>query len=286
MIRVLIGKSVGDAWLLLFGLLLLMFLFPWIFAWASGMISLGAFSDFLARALPPQLQRMWGVPINELATPAGRLALVWVHPLMLLGALTWAIARGSDCVSGEIGRGSMEMLLAQPVSRTSVYATHAVVTILGSAIMATAAWAGTAIGVHTREMYADVSATRYIAPAANYFGLMLCFGGLAALASSCDSLRWRTVAIMVSAYVVSVVLTIAGQVSTRWGWLQYLSILTPYKPQTMVAHSDIAWQFFSERDGQTMLGLGGNQAVLFLLGLCAYVAGGIIFARREIPAPI
>lgn len=284
--RVLIGKSIGDAWLLWFGLLLLMFFFPWIFAWASGMISLGAFSDFLTRALPPQWQRMWGVPISELATPAGRLALVWVHPLMMLGALTWAIARGSDCVSGEIGRGSMEMLLGQPVSRTSVYATHAVVTVLGSAVLATAAWCGTAVGVHTREMYADVAVSRYIASAANYFGLMLCFGGLAALASSWDSLRWRTVAIMVGAYIVSVMLTIAGQVSPRWGWLQYLSILTPYKPQTMVAHNDIAWQLLSERDGQTVLGLGGNQAVLIVLGLSAYVGGGVIFARREIPAPI
>lgn len=284
--RALVGKSIRDGRLLFFGLLLLMFLFPWLFAWASGMISLGAFSDFLTRALPPQWQRMWGVPISELATPAGRLALIWVHPLMVLGALTWAIARGSDCVSGEIGRGSMEMLLAQPVSRTCVYATHALVTVAGSALLAVAAWCGTAIGVHTREMYADVAVTQYAAPAANYFGLMLCFGGLAALASSCDSQRWRTVAVMVGTYIVSVALTIAGQVAPRWGWLQYLSILTPYKPQTMVAHSDVAWQFLRERDGQTVLGLGGCQLVLIALGAGAYLAGGIIFARREIPAPI
>ncbi len=53
----LLRKTIGDAMLLFIALLLLMFFFPWIFAWASGMISLGAFSDFLTRALPPQWQR-------------------------------------------------------------------------------------------------------------------------------------------------------------------------------------------------------------------------------------
>lgn len=282
----LLRKTIGDAMLLFIALLLLMFSFPWIFAWASGMISLGAFSDFLTRALPPQWQRLWGVPISELTTPAGRLALVWVHPLMMIGALTWAIARGSDCVSGEIGRGSMEMLLAQPVRRTSIYVTHAAVSIAGSALLATAALCGTTLGLRTREMYADVSWIRFIAPAVNMFALMVCFGGLAAFASACDSQRWRTIGIMVGVYVVAVVLTIAGQVSPAWSWLQYFSVLTPYKPQTMVAHSDMAWQLLGERNGHAALGLGGCQLVLAGLGAASYLAGAVVFARREIPAPI
>ena len=49
---------------------------------------------------------------------------MYVHPLVLFSAVIWAIMRGSDCVSGEIGRGTMEMLLAQPVRRTSLYTAH------------------------------------------------------------------------------------------------------------------------------------------------------------------
>ena len=42
----------------------------------------------------------------------------------------FAIARGSDVVSGELGRGTLEMLLAQPVSRLQVLYTQAAVTLV------------------------------------------------------------------------------------------------------------------------------------------------------------
>src|SRR5262245_9972930 len=101
--RALFGKCVNDSKLLLGAIFLLMFGFPFVFLWASGMISLPAFSEFLASALPREWQKVWGVPIGQVATPAGRAALVYVHPFVMTSAVVWAIARGSDCVSGEIG---------------------------------------------------------------------------------------------------------------------------------------------------------------------------------------
>ena len=134
MIRALLAKVIGDAKWLFVAIFVLMFFFPWVFLWASGKISLPAFSNFLASALPREWQQLWGVPFSQVATPAGRAALVFVHPLIVFSAAIWTVARGSDCVSGEIGRGTMEMLLAQPVRRTTVYATQAFVTIIGQRV--------------------------------------------------------------------------------------------------------------------------------------------------------
>jgi ABC-2 type transport system permease protein len=221
------------------------------------------------------------------ATPAGRVALVWVHPLVTLGALVWAIARGSDCVSGEIGRGTMEMLLAQPVRRISVFATQAIVTILGSALLATAVWCGTAAALFTTSLYEQVQVARFIPPAINLFALMVCLSGMTALLSSCDNQRWRTIGIMGACYVVSVSLAIAGQISDRWHWLRYISFVSLYKPQTMVAHPDKAWSLLTHADNPaTTLGLGGCQLLLFGIGIVCYAVGAMIFTRREIPAPI
>jgi ABC-2 type transport system permease protein len=287
MIGPLIARTVRDARLLFAATLVLMFFFPWLFIWGTSKISLPAFSDFLTRALPQEWQQAWGVPFSEVATPAGRVALIWVHPLIMLGGLTWAVARGSDCVSGEIGRGTMEMLLAQPVRRISVYATHAAVTIIGSGILAFAAWCGLAIGLLTTQMHHEVAASRFIPPAINFFAFMVCTGGMSALASSWDSQRWRTVGIMAAVYVGSVALSIAGQMSQSWRWLRYLSFLNVYRPQTMVARAEAAWLLVAHKEnGAAQLGLGGCQLVLFGLGLAAYIAGAIIFTRREIPAPI
>jgi hypothetical protein len=167
-------KAINDSKLLFAAVFVLMFGFPLVFLWASGMISLPAFSEFLTNALPRSWQRVWGVPISQVATPAGRAALVFVHPLVMSSGVVWAITRGSDCVSGEIGRGTMEMLLAQPVRRVSVYASQAIVTVAGSMLLAAGAWCGTAIGLRLSTMYAGVSAGLYVAPAINLFGLMVC----------------------------------------------------------------------------------------------------------------
>lgn len=287
MIRALCAKSIGDAKLLFAALVAVMFIFPWLFIWMSSKISLPAFSDFLANAIPQQWQRLWGVPFSEVATPAGRVALVYVHPMIVFGAAVWAVARGSDCVSGEIGRGTMEMLLAQPVRRTALYATQALVTISGSVVLASATWCGTAIGLGTVVLSENLSAARFIPPAVNLFGLMVCLGGMSALASSWDNQRWRTVGLMGAWYVLSTVLAVVGHVADGWHWVSYTSFMSAYKPQTMVARPAEAWSLLAYRDGAVIgLGLGGQPLVLLGLGLLCYVAGAVIFSRREIPAPL
>src|SRR3954451_18832278 len=184
MIRALCGKAFSDAKWLFAAFFALMFFFPWLFLWASGKISLPAFTNFLASALPREWQQVWGVPFSQVATPAGRAAIIIVHSLIVFSAAVWTVARGSDCVSGEIGRGTMEMLLAQPVRRTAVFATQSFVTIAGSALLAIAAWCGTALGLRAGRLYESVSPALYIPPAINLFALMVCLGGMTALISS------------------------------------------------------------------------------------------------------
>lgn len=285
--RTLLAKSFGDARLLLAALAVVMFFFPWLYAWATSLISMPAFSEFVSNALPKQWQNAWGVPISEVAKPAGRVALVYVHPIIVFSSIVWAIARGSDTVAGEIGRGTMEMLLAQPVRRTSLYASQALVTVLGSAVLAASVWCGTAVGLRSSPLYEDVSPLLFVPSAINLFGLMVGVGGFAALVSACGSQRWRAVGIVVAWYVASAMVAIANSVIGQRSWWRYLSLLNSYKPQLLVARHDTAWDFFRYReDAVAGLGLGGHQFVLFAVGLLCYVAGAVVFSRREIPAPI
>ncbi len=287
MIRALLAKAVSDAKWLFGALALLLFFFPWLNIWVSSMISMPAFSEFLASALPKRWERISGVPFSQIATPAGRVALVYIHPMIVFGSAAWAITRGSDCVSGEIGRGTMELLLAQPVRRTTVYWTQAAVTICGSALLAVAVWCGTAMGLATIASQQSVSAALFVPPALNVFAVMVCLGGISALASSWGTQRWRTVGLLGAFYVVSTLLTVVGQASDQWHWLRLIAFTTAYKPQTMVARPDDAWSLFSFQDGVLDgLGLGGLQALLIFVGSLAYLSGALIFSRREIPAPV
>jgi ABC-2 type transport system permease protein len=287
MIRALLAKIIGDAKWLFIAILVLMFFFPWVFLWVSGKISLPAFSNFLTSALPREWEQVWGVPFSQMATPAGRAALVFVHPLIAFSMAIWAVARGSDCVSGEIGRGTMEMLLAQPVRRTTVYATQSLITIVGGALLALAVWCGTTLGLRAGQLYEHLSAALYIPPTINLFALMVCVGGMSALVSSCDSLRWRTIGLMAGWYIFSTVLDVVGQISDRLNWLSSASFLSAYKPISMVARPEEAWSLLAHQSGTiTGLGLGGQVVVLFVIGITCYVAGAVVFNRREISAPL
>ena len=80
---------------------------------------MNAFQDILLRAIPEDWQKLSGVPFAEVATHVGRVALAFVDPVVVLAATVWGVTRGSDAVSGQLERGTMEMLLAQPVRRRS-----------------------------------------------------------------------------------------------------------------------------------------------------------------------
>jgi ABC-2 type transport system permease protein len=83
------------------------------------------------------------VPLSHLLSYPGRIALAYDEPIVVFTISIFAIARGSDAVSGELNRGTLEMLLAQPVSRVQVLATQAFVTLGSLLLLSLATWAGT-----------------------------------------------------------------------------------------------------------------------------------------------
>ncbi len=153
--------------------------------------------------------------------------------------------------------------------------------------MAVAVWSSIAAGLATVTLPEPVSASLYLPATVNLFGLLFALGGMAALASSFDGQRWRTIGILGVWYAFSMLLVIASRISDEWQWLEYFSFFHTYNPQTMVAHPEEACTFWEYQDNAIVgLGLGGHQLVLLGIGLACYVVGAIVFNRREIPAPL
>ena len=55
----------------------------------------------------------------------------WNHPVIVLTVLGWAISRGSAAVAGEIERGTLDLTLSRPVSRSTYLLTQVAFTLLG-----------------------------------------------------------------------------------------------------------------------------------------------------------
>jgi ABC-2 type transport system permease protein len=263
-----------EAQLLLVSLAAVNFIFSIVYVWLTSQVDLGALATFL-KALPESFERVAGVPFGAIATPTGRLAMAYVDPVTVFTAVAWGIARGSDCISGELGRGTMELLLAQPVRRSAVVVVQGIVTTLGSVVIAAASWLGMWVGVHFTGLEDGVDIWRFVPAALNLFGFMFFLAGFSTLVSACGRDRRRTVGVVAGFYLLQVLMKVVGRAATGWEALLYGTFITAFEPQSLAIHPATAWVDVARADG-----------LLIVLGLICYAAATLVFCRRDLPAPL
>lgn len=271
--RALWGKAVTDGRALLIGLMVLVFGFCWVAAWLATKVDIGALGIFL-KTLPSFISDILGMPISMLTTPQGQISVVFLHPIVVFSAVAWGIARGSDCINGEHNRGTLEMLLAQPVRRSEIVLSQSAVTMLGAALISLAAWSGLFMGMTLTGVAQQVPPSIAIPSTLNLLGLSCCMTGITTLVSSLQTYRWKTIGIVVGIYFVSLILKTIARTASGWKWLEYGSFLSAYEPQHLIVYPQIAWEKSLIFDG-----------VLMGIGIVGCVLGGIIFSKRDIPTP-
>ena len=273
--RAIWNKTWGDQRVLLLSLAALWAAFPWLYILLSAQIEMPAFQNVLLKVIPDDWQKLSGVPFSEVATYAGRVALAFVDPVVVLAATVWGITRGSDAVSGPLERGTMEMLLAAPVRRSAIFLTQALATTAAAAlrcgVLLVSVWTVVSLGPWAGK----VEPVRFLPAVANVFGLMVCMAGISACVSAADSHRWRTIGIMCGLYVTAILTKLVGRLSGVLGWVGYLSVLNAYEPQRLVGGGPEAWRMLAWYDG-----------ILLGIGIVAYLIGAVIFSRRDLPAPL
>lgn len=266
-------RSWADAKWLTIGCGALLFGFAWLFVWLTSNIEPGILGGLLRSF--SFLERLSPIPFTKMTTPAGLVSVIYVEPIVIFTCILWAVARGSDVISGEIGRGTMEMLLAQPIRRLSIVVTHAVNMLAGSVVLVLCVWLGNCMGlwlVHLRE---PVSPRIYVASAVNLFGLTFCFAGVATLCSSWDRFRWRTIGLAGGFCLVQLILKVIARMWPAGGWIRYLTVIGAFEPQSFV--------FMTDGIGRLALEYTG---VLAGIGTLAFIAAALIFCHRDLPAPL
>ena len=59
----------------------------------------------------------------------------WNHPFFLILVSIWSIVRGSAAVAAEVERGTMDLILSRPVSRSSYLASQVGVALAGLVVL-------------------------------------------------------------------------------------------------------------------------------------------------------
>jgi ABC-2 type transport system permease protein len=253
---------------------LVLFAFGWLFVWLSSLIKLGALGDLLA-ALPVTLEKVSGLPFSDITTPSGLISVLYVDPVVLIACAIWAVARGSDAVAGEIDRGTMEVLLAQPVRRSHIVLAHAVVTTLGAAFLAFSLLMGNWIGIALVTFEQPMSIWTFLPAAVNLFAFTIALAGMGALVSALDRYRWRVSGITGGFFIIQLIVKVIARMWPDGEWLTYFTIFGAFEPQKMIQYPEQALEMSLRYNG-----------ALFGLALLGFVATGIIFCRRDVPAPL
>jgi ABC-2 type transport system permease protein len=74
------------------------------------------------------------------------LSIGYVHPLMLTVFCIWAVGRAAGAIAGELDRGTMELLLAQPLARWRLVFAHLCVDLIVIPVLCLSLWGGTWLG--------------------------------------------------------------------------------------------------------------------------------------------
>ncbi|MEZ6112657.1 MAG: ABC transporter permease subunit [Pirellulaceae bacterium] len=320
--RLLLKKAILECRTLWLGCAVALALFCSIRVWIVAQFSMERFQTIVEQFR--EFEKLSPVPFEQLFTYAGRIAVTFDEPIVVLCIAVWAIARGSDCVSGELGRGTMEMLLAQPFRRSQIIGSQAAVTVVGAALLMLVTWLSIYIGVQLTtvkeepppatwkvplfgfevpNLLADPEPvevpmservdSRVFAPATfNLFCLTVFLAGLSTLLSSMGRHRSTTIGIMVGIYIVAAAMKILAVASESWSWLRYGTFFMLYEPQAItqmvVKDPSQAWVIVTQASETEPAALGplGYSLPLLGLGVLAYLLAGLIFQRRDLPAPL
>jgi beta-exotoxin I transport system permease protein len=206
--------------------------------------------------IPEELTQFGGGDIFSLS---GSIALGAIHPISLVLNSIFAVGFSTSAIAGERQRGTLEVLLARPISRRATYVTllAATLSFVGTALLATTLGAivGSAIGGVLDELAVDQLPLLWL----NGF---LLFGAIAAigLATSVSFDRLSpALGIAVGVVVVMYFLDVLGTFWPDARGLQPYSLFHYFQPKTIlegalsatdlalpaiVAVAAIAWALF------------------------------------------
>jgi ABC-2 type transport system permease protein len=200
---------------------------------------------------------------------SGSIALGFIHPIMIILVSIFAVGFATSSIAGERQRGTLEVLLARPVSRRSVYATLAASVAGFIAITVAAFILGGAIGAAVAGVSDELAVERL--PLLWLNGVLM-FGSFAAigLAASVSSDRLApALGVTVGILVVMYFLDVLGSLWPDAKGLQPYSLFHYLQAKAILVGEADAFNF-------------GLLAAVVAAGV-AYAL--VVFPRRDLAAP-
>jgi ABC-2 type transport system permease protein len=225
---------------------------------------IAAFLD--SGGIPKELMSFGG---GDLFSLPGAIAVGFIHPIAVALVLVFGLGFAVVSVAGERQRGTLEVILARPISRRSVYLTLLVATWLFVAIAIAGQLVGTVVGAALAGASGELEPSRLALLWVNGFLIYGALGAVSLAASVSFDRLTPALAVSLAVTLVSYFLEIIGSLWVDARGLQ-------------------SWSLFHYLDAKGALaGVLTTEDWLVPLGviLGAVVVSLVVFPRRDLAAP-
>jgi ABC-2 type transport system permease protein len=222
----------------------------------------------ISESLPPLVQTFISEEFVLGLSSRGLIVFAWSHPVVLALLAAPMILLASRAIAGEIEAGTMELLLSQPLAR-STYLTTQIIFALGVLLaLAGTMLLGVSLGLSLFNLHQVLPWRTFLPVAINLVSLQIAIYGVTLLLSATAREGSRVANVALLFVLVSY---LVQAVARLWPKIQFLSIYTIfnyYSPQQIVMNNSTPWR---------------NMLILFGV---AFITGGLgwrKFMRRDIP---
>jgi ABC-2 type transport system permease protein len=240
------------------------------------------------------MQTLMGGESINFARALDMLTIGYVHPLVVTILCVWAIGRASVAIAGEIDRGTMELLLAEPIARYRVILAHLCVDLVTIPVLCLALWGGNWLGVAAfgkiEPGAARASAELHVDPVvfrpalASVGALLFAVSGYTMWLSARGRFRGRVLGVAVLVTLVQFLVNVIGQLWPAVAPLRPFTVFYYYQPQPIILQDNWLMNVSLPWSGGTYLVNG--VVVLGAVGVAGYGLALWTFCRRDLPAPL
>ena len=263
------------------------------------------FHDLFFNGPGKLIQTFLGGEEVKFLDPQDTLAVAPTHPLVQAIICIWAVGRAAGAIAGEIDRGTMELLLAQPVARKKVVLAHLLVDLTVIPLLCLAFLAGIQIGTalvgtftvdpgvyHAVKMNPPNPLPSYtVDPAVvrpglwNMAALFFAVSGYTMWLSAAGRSRNRVLGLAILITLSQFLVNVFGQLWDGLAFLRPFTVFYYYQPQAInlrgVWTIDPGLLWF----GRPLVSVNVI-VVLVAVGAIGYLMALRTFVRRDVPAPL
>jgi ABC-2 type transport system permease protein len=225
------------------------------------------FRDLLETGVIPEVFAEFGG--GNVFTLPGSIALGFIHPIALVLVGVFAVGFGTSAIAGERQRGTLEVLLARPIPRRSIFVTLFVAVAVIIGLLLLALLAGMYAGSAAQNLLDDLPVGELPLVWLNGLLLWLAFASFSLAASASFDRAGPAMSLSVGYLMLNYFLEILGSLWTDVAWSQEYSLFH---------HFQVAEILAGDADPLDFVILAVAVAIPLAWGL-------VVFPRRDLAAP-